>query len=141
MAQKDLIPMSERTKEEVKQIASRGGINSGKARRKKKAMREAAQMVLGLKSPEAVKKKLKELGVKSEDTINQTAMLIAVLNRAMRGDVRAAEFMRDTAGENPQVASPQAEMEDDPLTKSIYETAGDPDDVPEAERDIQLPEK
>ena len=39
MAQKDLIPMSKRTKEEQKEIATMGGKASGVARRKKKTIR------------------------------------------------------------------------------------------------------
>jgi len=46
MAKKDLIPMSKRTKEEVKQIASRGGINSGVARKKKKELKERFKLGL-----------------------------------------------------------------------------------------------
>ena len=38
MAQEDLIPMNERTKEEQKKIATKGGIASGKARRRKRKM-------------------------------------------------------------------------------------------------------
>lgn len=121
VAQKDLIPMSERSKEEVKRIASKGGINSGKTRRKKKTMREAAQLVLNLKSPDKIKAELKKLGIKDADAINQTAMLISILNRALKGDVRAAEFMRDTAGENPQTINPIEASEDDPITASLKE--------------------
>lgn len=123
MAKKDLIPMSQRSKEEVKKIASKGGVNSGKTRRMKKTMRESAQMVLALKTPDAIKKKLRELGIKDKDAINQTAVLIGVLQKALKGDVRAAEFLRDTAGENPQTPNClQTNAEDDPLTQSIYET-------------------
>lgn len=121
MAQKDLIPMSERTKEEQKKIASAGGKASAKSRRKKKTMREAAQLVLNLKSPDKIKAELKKLGIKDADAINQTAMLISILNRALKGDVRAAEFMRDTAGENPQTANPIEASEDDPITASLKE--------------------
>jgi hypothetical protein len=46
MAQKDLIPMSKRTKEEVKAIASRGGIKSGVARKKKKELKERFKLGL-----------------------------------------------------------------------------------------------
>ena len=46
MAQKDLIPMSKRTKEEVKAIARRGGIKSGVARKKKKELKERFKLGL-----------------------------------------------------------------------------------------------
>lgn len=136
MAKKDLIPLNQRTKEEQKRIASAGGKASVKSRRQKKTMREAAQLILGLKVSDKNKEKLRSLGIKDKDAVNQTMMLIAIFQKSLKGDVRAAEFMRDTAGENPQVARPQSESEDDPLTKSIYETADDdPDDVPTTEAD------
>lgn len=45
MAQSDLIPVTERTKEEAKRISRAGGIASGKARRKQKEMREWAKII------------------------------------------------------------------------------------------------
>ena len=44
--QENLIPMSERSKEEVREIASKGGINSGIARREKATMRETLKQML-----------------------------------------------------------------------------------------------
>lgn len=44
--QENLIPMSERSKEEVREIASKGGINSGIARREKATMKETLRQML-----------------------------------------------------------------------------------------------
>ena len=44
--QENLIPMSERSKDEVRQIASKGGINSGIARRQKATMKETLKQML-----------------------------------------------------------------------------------------------
>ena len=44
--QENLIPMSERSKEEVREIASKGGINSGIARREKATMKETLRSML-----------------------------------------------------------------------------------------------
>ena len=47
MAGKDnLIPMSERTKDEVREIARKGGINSGIARREKATLRKTLEQLL-----------------------------------------------------------------------------------------------
>lgn len=46
MAQKDLIPMNKRSKEEVKRISSNGGIKSGVARKKKKELKERFKLGL-----------------------------------------------------------------------------------------------
>lgn len=44
----NLIPQSERTKEEQREIARKGGIASGKARRRKKLIREQLELLLSL---------------------------------------------------------------------------------------------
>ena len=46
MNEQNLIPTTERTKDEVREITTKGGINSGKARRKKADMRKAVQSML-----------------------------------------------------------------------------------------------
>ena len=45
---KNLIPMNERTKEEQREIARKGGRESGKVRRRKRTMKDAAQLILQL---------------------------------------------------------------------------------------------
>lgn len=110
MAQEDLIPMSKRTKEEQKKIATKGGIASGKARRRKRNMKDAIDMLLSnpcdLKSKDGKSIKLlaKQLGIKEEDVDNQMAMIISMFKVSMSGgknSVSAATFLRDTVGEKP----------------------------------------
>lgn len=48
--QENLIPMSERTKDEVREIARQGGIASGEARREKATMRKTLEMLLDEKN-------------------------------------------------------------------------------------------
>lgn len=102
MASDNLIPMSERTKDEVREIAVKGGINSGKTRRKKKNMKECLKLLLELdvKNPK-VKDQLKKLGVNDEEMTNEMALMVSMLNKAMRGDKGCAEFVRDTSGQKP----------------------------------------
>ena len=105
MAMEDLIPQSERTKEEQKAIARKGGIASGKARREKKAMRETLEALLSMpmKSGKSADidavKNFAEL--KGKNITVQDAMVIAMLQKAMKGNVTAAEWIRDTAGQKP----------------------------------------
>lgn len=44
--QENLIPMSERSKEEVREIASRGGVNSGLVRKEKATMKKTLEMLV-----------------------------------------------------------------------------------------------
>lgn len=110
MAQEDLIPMNERTKEEQKKIATKGGIASGIARRRKRNMKDAIDMLLSnpcdLKSKDgkSIKALAKQLGIKEEDVDNQMAMIISMFKVSMSGgknSVSAATFLRDTVGEKP----------------------------------------
>ena len=110
MAQEDLIPMNERTKEEQKKIATKGGIASGIARRRKRNMKDAIDMLLSnpcdLKSKDgkSIKQLAKQLGIKEEDVDNQMAMIISMFKVSMSGgknSVSAATFLRDTVGEKP----------------------------------------
>ena len=105
MAQKDLIPLSERTKDEQKKIASKGGIASGEARRAKRDMKQSLEILLNL----AIKKGVVVdpsnaetlTDVKSKNLTVQEAILVAQIQKALKGDLRAAEFLRDTAGQKP----------------------------------------
>lgn len=123
--EKNLIPANQRTPDERRRIAKKAGKASGEARRRKKAMKEMAEIVLSLKTSGSMREKMLEMGIAKSDCNNQAAMLIAAMAKALKGDIRAAEFIRDTAGENPAVVPPTAQIEDDPLTKSIYESVND----------------
>ena len=97
-------PYRFRTGEKQVEIARRGGIASGEARRRKKTMKETVKMLLNMEIPDAAKElkaKLKVMGISEEDFTYQSAVMVAILNQAMKGNTKAATFLRDTAGENP----------------------------------------
>lgn len=100
--EKNLIPFNERTESEQRKIQSQGGKASGKARRRKRDMKKAMQMILDLPATGQAEQFLQTLGIDERDRTNQTAMLLAIAMKAMSGDVRAAEFVRDTSGHNPR---------------------------------------
>lgn len=111
MAQEDLIPMSERTKEEQKKIATMGGIASGIARRRKRDMKEAVDLLLSLpcklqtQDGEAIREMAKKLGIDEDEIDNQMAIAISMLIVASGGgknSVGAATFLRDTVGDKPK---------------------------------------
>ena len=81
----NLIPQSERTKEEQRKIARKGGIASGKARRRKKLIKEQLELLLSLPlKDENAKRKLKQLGIDADNLDNQMAMIISIWNKALR---------------------------------------------------------
>lgn len=133
MAQEDLIPMNERTKEEQKEIATKGGIASGVARRRKRDMKDAIDLLLSnpcnLKSKDgdSIKKLAKQLGIKEEDMDNQMAMIISMFKVSLSGgknSVSAATFLRDTVGEKP--------VEVVEMNASVDKTAKEIDDYVES---------
>lgn len=100
--EKNLIPNSERTKEERIEIAKAGGIASGKARRRRKQIKEDLEMILSLPIKNGrIKDQLKALGIEDEEMTNQMAMTIALWQKAIKGDVSAFNSLRDTVGEKP----------------------------------------
>lgn len=100
----NLIPQSERTKEEQREIARMGGIASGEARRRKKTMKEQADLLLSLPIEDKnTIKKLKKLGLSPEVADHQMALLFATLKRGIKtGDKTIAEFFRDTTDGKPK---------------------------------------
>lgn len=88
---KNLIPQSKRTKEKQREIAKKGGIASGEARRAKKSLREAMQVLMDT-----------DLTGKDGKTMTGTeAMAAKAFQAALKGDWKAWELVRDTAGQKP----------------------------------------
>lgn len=99
-------PFRFRTGEQQVETARRGGIASGEARRRKKTMKETAKMLLDMEIPDAAKElkaKMKVMGISEEDFTYQSAVMVGILNQAMKGNTKAAAFLRDTVGENPML--------------------------------------
>lgn len=83
-------PFNERTAEELRQITSKGGKNSGEARREKKALRDTLQELLSL-----------DYDVDGTKMDGSEATSIALIKQALKGNVKAYEVIRDTIGEKP----------------------------------------
>lgn len=103
MARKEnnLIPFtSDQDREQAKINGRKGGKASGEARRKNKNMKECLKILLSLdvKSPKA-REQLKALGIDDEEMTNQMALMVSMLNKALKGDKGCAEFIRDTSGQ------------------------------------------
>ena len=85
--EQNLIPNSERSPNEVRENARKGGIASGEARRRKKTLKEELIALLELEK---------------EGKSNQERMSLALLEKAQRGNTKAFEIIRDTIGERPK---------------------------------------
>ena len=91
----------------------KGGVASGVAKRKQKTFRESIKAILALQTPdEAKKEQLEELGI---DPTILNAINMAVSGKAAAGDVEAARYLRDTAGEKPREGLELGNLDDKPL--------------------------
>lgn len=96
---------SEMTPEERQEAGRKGGIASGEAKRKKKAMRERLEIILAMPLKSGKSADIEAIknfaALKGKNITVQDAMMIAQIQKALKGDTNAAAFVRDTAGENP----------------------------------------
>lgn len=103
----NIISNSERTPKERREIAAAGGRASGVSRRRKKSLREAAELYLSL--PVSDKKAWNRLardGVEPEDVDNQMAIIAGLTMRAIKGDSKAAKVIFDLIGPTESAPEP-----------------------------------
>lgn len=97
--EKNIIPNSERTPEERREIAAAGGRASGVSRRRKRSLREAADLYLSLPVSNTREwNKISVDGVDPEDIDNQMAMIVGLTKKAIKGDAKAAKIIVDLIG-------------------------------------------
>jgi hypothetical protein len=87
------------TSEKAREIGQKGAAASVISRRRRKAMREVMNNIMTCDvSDETLRGMLAAAGI---EPTNENAIPFAMINRAARGDVEAARFVRDTLGEKP----------------------------------------
>ncbi len=99
--EENLIPMDQRSESEAREMGRKGGIASGAARRRKRALKEAADIYLAL--PVSDKRKWNRLARKGLDPgeiDNQMAMIVGLTEAATEGDSRAGRLIVDILGED-----------------------------------------
>lgn len=102
----NLIPFDQRTEEEQKSLRVKGGIASGVARRKKKNLKELANILLDTNVTDTgrIEEIAENLGIavpKGEDVTVGLSIMLSMANEAQAGNYKAAEFIRDTSGQKP----------------------------------------
>ena len=99
--EKNLIPFDQRTEEEQRGIRSAGVKASGVSRRRKRSLKEAADLYLSLPvTDRRVWNKISRRGVDPEDIDNQMAMIIGLTMAATAGNAKAAKVIVDLLGED-----------------------------------------
>ena len=82
MNEENLIPFNQMTEEKQREIARMGGIASAEARKRRKTLKE-------------------ELIALLETNDNNNKISLALLQKALKGDIQAFTTIRDTIGEKP----------------------------------------
>ena len=97
MNDENLIPAAHKLTVEEQ---SRGGKASGKARRKKKSMKQAAELLLHLPSnQEDDSQMLSDVGLDAdEEATNMLIVVAAIIKAAKSGDVKATRVLMDITG-------------------------------------------
>lgn len=110
-----------------------GGIASGKAKREKKAMKDTLATLLSMPLKEGMAVDIE--GIQSIASLNgknitvQEAIMLAQIKKAVKGDTKAAEFVRDSSGNklkegieiSGEVNNPFAELSTEDLKKLIVD--------------------
>ena len=94
---------SEQSRDEAVKNGRKGGKASGEARRRKRDMKERLQILLSMSIKDgkgADIEKIKNFGsLKGENITVEDAILVAMIQKALKGDVSASNFIRDTSGQ------------------------------------------
>lgn len=100
--EKNLIPMDQRSKSEARELGRNGGIASGVSRRRKRSLKEAADLFLSLPVTDTrTFNKMAKAGIDVGDADYQMAVIVGLTMQATKGDAKAAKAVFDLLGEIP----------------------------------------
>ena len=100
MNEKNLIPFSERSESEVREINSKGGKASGETRRRKRDMKQKMKALLELPAVVNDREQLQALGVDPDDMDNEMVLVMAMFLGAAGGDVKAFDRVMQLLGKD-----------------------------------------
>lgn len=124
--------------EELQEAGRKGGIKSGEAKRRKKTMRKTLEILLdlNLKSGKAVN--IEDVdsfaAIAGQNVSVEEAILIRQIQNALKGDLNAAYFVRDTSGQKPDKSDMDKEEQQARIDKLKAETARIKGEDPEADK-------
>ena len=134
--EENLIPFNERTEKEQREIQRRGGIASGKTRRKKANMKKTLEALLVSKvSNPQLSRVLKDMGFEDD---YESALLLVALQKARKGSSRHMELIskivnsegaKDTLDKKEQKARIKSiELENKRKAQALEEVGGGADE-------------
>lgn len=101
MSREDIVQYQFRSGDEAQENGRKGGKASGEARRRKRSLKDAADLFLSLPVYDKRRwNKLSRAGVDPEDIDNQMAIIVGLSLEAAKGDAKAAKLLFDLLGED-----------------------------------------
>ena len=103
--EENLIPMSERSKAEARELGRKGGIESGKARKQKADMKKRLQEIVGMALRDGKIDKIKTLAdAKSANLSISDALLVKLVLMALNGNIKAMNTLMGMLESDPTEA-------------------------------------
>ena len=124
------------TAKEQRKIASKGGKASVAARKNRKTMREALEILMfDVEVDEAAKDKLRNAGIDEKDFNNQMLITMGLMKKAREGDVQAYNAICSMIGEKP---ADKIDLNGDLFNniRVVEDIADDTGNIPRNEDDI-----
>ena len=116
--------------EELKKRQSNGGKKSGEVRAEKRLLKDTIEMLLkSAPTPDIVEQYAERFGFNPKDL--QEVITGGLIQKAMCGDAKAFEVLRDTAGQKPIDKKEITGADGEPLVKTVYVTREEKDKVNE----------
>ena len=103
--EKNLMPIQEvnsnRTREQHSKDSRKGGVSSGVSRRRKRSLKEAADLFLSMPVTDTrTFNKMAKAGIDVDDADYQMAVIVGLTIQAAKGDAKAAKVIVDLLGED-----------------------------------------
>lgn len=114
----NLIPTTKRSKSEVRKNAAKGGRKSGEVRRQKKLLKDCLDELLQREWENR----------QGEKMSGSEAISVAVFKKALAGDIKAYEVVRDTSGQKPVDKIMLAEVDQTTINEVESMVLGEDDD-------------
>lgn len=96
----NLISNDKRTPSERRENARKAGVASGEARRKKKSMKQAMNLLLSMPVSDEYREAIERFGLDANDADNQMMVMISAFKKAVSGNVDAMKFIASITGSN-----------------------------------------
>lgn len=112
MSREDIVQYQFRSGDEAQENGRKGGVASGAARRRKRSLKEAADLFLSLPVTDTkTYNKMVRAGVKPEDIDYQMAVVIGMTTKAIKGDAKAAKVLIEMLGGTREEEAQQNTLE------------------------------